>query len=422
VQTLSPRTPNRDVDMLFMIDNSASMDLNQASLIANFPILMQVLRGFPGGLPNLHLAVVTSNLGSGPSFTIPGCTPGGDGGVFRAPAITPTCLGPHDRYIIATNGEATKNYDGTIEQAFSCIANVGTTGCGFEHQLASAAVALGMRGAIPAANQGFLRPGAFLAVVFITNEDDCSAPPDAMVFDPNDTVTWGPLQSYRCNRFGHLCGGVRPPATGAGVVPLTACRSAEDGVLYRVSELATFFRSLKPDPTMVLVSSIAAPATPYSVDFGLQTPTMVHSCVRADGANGDPAVRMEEFVSRFGPNGTSSSICNDSYAPALNQLGTAIGRALGTLCIDVAIPDTNAQLPGIQANCQVLEHVPASDTTPAIDRALPQCDAASAQGRPLPCWYMTGNNACQSGVQMLINRTGEPPAGDTVSVSCTVCR
>ena len=42
------------------------MQLNQASLIANFPILMNTLRAFPGGLPNLHVAVVTSDLGAGP--------------------------------------------------------------------------------------------------------------------------------------------------------------------------------------------------------------------------------------------------------------------------------------------------------------------------------------------------------------------
>src|SRR6185369_4666620 len=115
VQTLSPRAPTRDVDILFMIDDSASMDLNQASLIANFPILMQVLRGFPGGLPNLHLGVVTSSLGAGPFPNVPSCPVGGAGGAFHAPPVTAQCLGPHDPYMIASNGEATKNYDGTIE-------------------------------------------------------------------------------------------------------------------------------------------------------------------------------------------------------------------------------------------------------------------------------------------------------------------
>ncbi len=66
-----------------MIDDSLSMELNQASLIANFPILMSTLRAFPGGLPNLHVAVVTSDLGAAQETAYGGCTPGGKGGIFR---------------------------------------------------------------------------------------------------------------------------------------------------------------------------------------------------------------------------------------------------------------------------------------------------------------------------------------------------
>ena len=50
-QVITPRAQNRNADILFMIDDSGSMALNQANLIANFPMLMNTLRGFPGGLP-----------------------------------------------------------------------------------------------------------------------------------------------------------------------------------------------------------------------------------------------------------------------------------------------------------------------------------------------------------------------------------
>ena len=116
--------------------------------------------------------------------------PGGKGGA-SAPAAG--CLATTDAYIIASNNETTKNYAGTIDQAFSCLATVGTSGCGFEHQLASAAVSLGFRGTTPAANVGFLRPDAFLAVAFITNEDDCSAPPDSTIFDHQSLGQASPL-------------------------------------------------------------------------------------------------------------------------------------------------------------------------------------------------------------------------------------
>ena len=55
----------RSVDVLFMIDNSSSMRLAQANLLTNFPVLMDALRGLSGGMPNLHVAVVSSDTGAG---------------------------------------------------------------------------------------------------------------------------------------------------------------------------------------------------------------------------------------------------------------------------------------------------------------------------------------------------------------------
>ena len=56
---------NRNLDVLFMIDNSASMHLSQANLLRNFPTFMNVLKELPGGLPNIHVAVVSSDMGAG---------------------------------------------------------------------------------------------------------------------------------------------------------------------------------------------------------------------------------------------------------------------------------------------------------------------------------------------------------------------
>ena len=53
---------NRDIDILFMIDNSSSMAKSQANLVRNFPTFMNVLKMLPGGLPNVHIAVVSSAM------------------------------------------------------------------------------------------------------------------------------------------------------------------------------------------------------------------------------------------------------------------------------------------------------------------------------------------------------------------------
>src|SRR5262245_36663849 len=59
-----PVTVNRDIDILFIIDNSPSMLDKQTNLKNNFPNFINVLNTIQGGLPNVHLGVVTSDLGS----------------------------------------------------------------------------------------------------------------------------------------------------------------------------------------------------------------------------------------------------------------------------------------------------------------------------------------------------------------------
>ena len=424
---ITPRAQNRDADILFMVDDSLSMDTMQANLVANFPVLMSTLRAFPGGLPNLHIAVVTSDLGAGPETAYSGCTPGGDGGNFHPAAAG--CGGPTGSFIDESNNEATKNYPGAIEDAFACIANVGTHGCGFEHQLASPAVALGFRGSIPAANTGFLRPDAFLAIAFITNEDDCSAPPDTGLFNTASFATSGTLGSplWRCNEYGHLCGGVAPPRNGALGTSLTItadCHSNEAGMLYPVGGFATFFKSLKADPSMLFVASIAAPVTPYIIDYranayvtGDTAAYIEHSCTRTDGGYADPAVRMKDFVAQFGANGSASSICDSSFAPALTQLGTAIGRAFTSQCLDATVPDHDPVAPGIQATCDVVLYAPGQ-----TDRTIAACDMATPQGGPQPCWYLSKSTGCSSGVLFAMNRTGATATGETISIRCDTCR
>ena len=93
---------------------------------------------------------------------------------------------------------------------FGCIAAVGENGCGFEHQLGAVARALGADGArAPVENDGFLRPDAALAIVLVSDEDDCSAPVTSPLYDAVQNLTlasaMGPPSSFRCSEFGHLC-------------------------------------------------------------------------------------------------------------------------------------------------------------------------------------------------------------------------
>src|SRR3954468_17978417 len=55
---------NRKIDLLFVIDDSPSMADKQANLKANFDKFINVLNTIEGGLPDVHIGVVTSDLGA----------------------------------------------------------------------------------------------------------------------------------------------------------------------------------------------------------------------------------------------------------------------------------------------------------------------------------------------------------------------
>jgi hypothetical protein len=267
----APLPAIRDVDVVFVIDNSSGAYRIQPRIINAFPAFAQALAGLPGGLPNLHLGIVSSDLGAGPysENDISFCRTGGDRGAFHAEPLGTTCaeaaLNAGARFVSNVDGVA--NYTGRIEDVFACIAALGSEGCSFEHPFASLLRALGADGAAPP-TAGFLRPDAALVVVFVTDEDDCSAPPDSVIFDPTSRYVsdpLGPLTSYRCNELGHLCGGKAPPRTGMADLSGT-CRSAEDGKLLKVSDVAARLKALKGgDDRRIIVAAIAGPPDHYVV-------------------------------------------------------------------------------------------------------------------------------------------------------------
>ena len=83
--TTAPLIANRNLDVLFVVDNSASMRLAQDKLLASFPKFIEVLEGMPGGLPNVHIAVISTDMGAG-NGGVTGCSGLGDGGIFQSSA------------------------------------------------------------------------------------------------------------------------------------------------------------------------------------------------------------------------------------------------------------------------------------------------------------------------------------------------
>ncbi len=436
--------PIRDLDILFVIDNSHSMRLEQDNLRKNFPKFMDVLQKIRGGLPDVHIGVVSTNVGAG-NILIPGnsaCSfPGGDRGQFKPPTDSGLEMGA--KFIIATNGGKQNNFVGgaTIAEVFSKMANLGIEGCGYEHQLQAARLALHEN--VTPTNTKFLRPEAFLAIIFITDEDDCSAPFESDFFvDPEYSAE---LQqpSLRCALAGHRCNGVFPTA-GDFQTAITDCVADErgGGKLIPVDDIVNDIKRLKANPQRILVSGIMGKAADsassrYSIarrgdKFDLQP-----VCSNGE-ASAAPALRMQQFIESFrgtdgSPSGSIESICQDDFGPALTNIARRIGTLVEPGCIESLLLDSdfdganNVFVP----ECQLSQRVPNPVTGQTEETLIEnRCNNAEdpAASTNKPCYAIVRNLSCTAvdanpagGWSAEIYRDGEAPAGAIEIARCRVC-
>ncbi len=503
-----PQSAERDVDMLFVIDNSGSMAGEQANLRANFPALMTSLKNMVGGLPNVHLGVTTTDLGTG-MFQITYCEEvGGDAGNLvtgNCPNFTTTNTAPYIIDVEPQSCEITKeanntcsahtcsqancahepgtqyvqdstsgcprcrNYENSsLEDMFSCVADLGTMGCGFEQPLEAMYKALDTQNT---SNAGFIRENAFLAVILITDEDDCSGS-NPQLYDNTQTdinSTLGPLTSYRCFEFGITCdiNSRTHQGTRQNCVP----REDAAALLHPLSRYIQFMQALK-DPQMLVVAAIAGPVTPsptgvgHNMVVGLDdqsNPDLQYSCTTAvDGAV--PTIRIYNLIAAFNEEEdlaqwAYSSICSADYTPALSGIGNKIKDILEFQCLPSPLKgcsDVGVEFgtPRAAQTCAVNERCAAHCVVKDIfERGLPgeaeyevpPClqvgtdgslmpenldrTVAYANGHPnerdsnLPvaaCWHINYQENCpiSNFAEIIISRKTDPPPRSFSEVAC----
>ncbi len=458
-------TPDRQLDILFLIDNSPSMASKQTVLVRNFPEMMSRLQQLPGGLPEVHIGVVSSDMGAGTqpagsnwrflgdrgllwgNDPSPGAIATVAGGTANGCGLDPGARWIEDIWRPDGSGRE-RNYTGELTDVFACLANaVGVNGSPYPHPLQALRVALNPQAGINEANIGFLRPNAYLAIVLIADEDDCSA-------DPDDTINNGMFQPLlpgetprlRCAARGHVCNGQPIPDydpatgyTGQGFTAILAdcaakqpSRPADPAYLplIDVQEVVDWVKRVKARPTeQILMSGIIGwPPNydPASVQYQIGKDPIAPSpqntlwdylpiCELAPNASADGntykaygGLRLKKFMEAFGDHGQSFSMCNSDYAAAMAQIGDSTGMALKTGCLDSPLIDTDPSTPEIDPECQVIEQIrcetPGQGTCrrngyqeqsfpqctdsqgSRLDPADPQLDSVPEDGRP--CWYL----------------------------------
>jgi hypothetical protein len=340
--SLACRMGVRDkVDILFMVDDSGGTTPKAVALRTRFPDLIKVLDDFAavGNKASYHFGVVTSDLGA------PGISCGKNRGAKLqqvGAGSSSGCLGPVGNNFILYDQKTGENNLPTgqdLPTTFGCMANVGDKGCGFEMPLE--AVYRALHDPI-AENQGFLREDAILVVVFLTDEDDCSADPTSDLFTANPA--YGPLNSFRCTRFGISCDGALVSDTPQMYATCTPATPAQGGKLVDLQKYINFFSAtkakggVKDDPRDVILGAIDAPSMPFFTQTATGTEvcgtgvsscaTLGHSCISPADANffGDPAVRINAVL-EANLNYRISSICDTDYKSVLSDLGNEIGTA-----------------------------------------------------------------------------------------------
>jgi hypothetical protein len=455
-----------DIDILFVIDNSASTADKQAQFATNFPMFITALDSSNIGRPNLHIGVTSTSVSVGNSNFGANCA-NGDDGLLQNMARGTGCTAPTGRYIIdIANGmgsgapvcgtNRTCNYAGeTLAQAFTCIAQLGQGGCGFEAQLEAMKRALD--GSHPE-NAGFVRNGAFLAVVILTDEDDCSISDSNTLMNlpmasagPGD-FRCQPAYAYKCDTAISTSGGgtynnCSPAPTAAsylhdpidyynfltiglnGMPPIKNAQQTVVALIGGGQQPSMANPNPPPNGSVIMTGAINMP---------FQQPlALLPSCtatVNGNFAIARPALRIYDFVQQFGDHGLFETICQADYSQALTNIANLLFNAISP-CLEGPVDptDIDPNNPGLQLDCTVSDVVN-EGTSMQTSTPIPPCKMSSAtmpMGGQSLCYFITPNpTVCTSvlnGVEqdpshLQINfvRTSPPAVGTVTDVSCAV--
>lgn len=341
------------VDLLLVIDDSSSMAEEQDRLADALPALVSALAAPPDDdgdgradwqpIADLHVGVITTDMGSG-GYPVPTCGGGtfgarfGDDGVLsmRGHAPRGPCMATYPSILSFLAGDDPAQF----AEHVGCVAVAGTSGCGFEQPLEAMLKALspsgpasytradyvppifleGTLGHGDGANAGFVRDGSLLAIVIVTDEEDCSVR-DPALLDPSSTTYEGALD-LRCFEHPEAVHPVERYVDG-----LAALRADRPDLL-----ALAVIAGIPPEAAVELPGPddydaiLSHPAMQERVDPDTRNHLLPSCSVPGVGAALPPPRLVRAAAGLGRGRATVQSICQADFAPAIAPVARLIGR------------------------------------------------------------------------------------------------
>ncbi|MFO0632245.1 MAG: VWA domain-containing protein [Nannocystaceae bacterium] len=486
---------NDAVDILFVVDNSGSMGPAQGRLAQAMPTLLGALAD-PDRPADLRLGFTTTDNGNpwcgattpeAGALVLQSCRERPGQFVFEGQppvdatavacndvctldslAITPTTTAydptPRERpWLEQTAGVA--NVQGDLAQAAACAAPQGIAGCGFESHLESMYKAMLRSQSAQDPAYGFLRAGAVLALVVVSDEVDCSYVDTYQeIFLPESmggtTVFWSDPDaaapsSAVCWNAGVLCEGDGAPYDGCVSSNKDTSGNVDvaDGaaVLQPLSRYVDFVQQLEELSAQlrpgaeVIVSEIVGVPPGYDdgsaeiiyansvdpaeqIDFGIAAGCADESAL-PNPIRGRPPVREREFAESFAVGGARNlhSICESSYDGAMQAIADAVRGQLSNGCVPVCVADSDPTTEGLDPLCTVVQQAPDLGGGSVVETEVPPCEGDVVPDGADLCYQTRSGDALAPAcaddgwnLQLLLHRRAGLPApeGAVLAVTC----
>jgi len=456
------------VDLLFVVDDSASMIEEQQLLRDQFSRLVAVLTTgeqlWPDGtiratfpaVTDLHLGVVSSDMGTGGVEGVPRCDSGlgQDGRLRNSGDPAEGCAATYPQYLSYVEGD-----DGnTLARDFQCVATLGTGGCGFVQPLEAGLKALwpaldidpstgmqwvdpntgqpsnritflpdgngdGLYGHGDGANAGFLRNDvrgglSMVGVVVVTDKDDCSSS-DTMHFTPAQDLPDGHVLAEQSIDLRCFNNKASLYSVDRYINGLRALRQGQEN-LFMFAAIAGVPSDLvqlvdaEGNPTIDVDDDAARDAW-YSAILGdprmaehvdesepeVAERALVPSC-QTETAKALPPRRLVEVARGMGPNGMVQSICDADFSGAMDGIVGMLSTQLGAVCLPRVLrpSDSDGAVP-----CDVLWELPTAESAgPGVPVRCDERDFLATPEEERWAVGARGGNVC------VVRQLSVPPA------------